>query len=287
MRSALFNWIRFSLVGLFVLSIVPSVSAQKERVNALAKPMADAIARSRNKTVVVFDFAGLDRSLGPLGTALADDFSSALAAAGRKLQLEDRERLKKMIQDNGLQPENINDPGIATWLAADLGAQALVLGTLNRDGESVVLSVNSYSVKDGKGIALFKTAIPLTDEMKDRISVKTSADESVLPDGKCASTDSPPCAGAHGYSSPKCIRCPPADYSQEARDDKAQGTVTLLVVVDIDGRAKGIRVARALPYGLTLQAIRAVQNWTFQPATGPDGNPAEVLELIEVSFHLY
>jgi len=42
----------------------------------------------------------------------------------------------------------------------------------------------------------------------------------------------------------------------------------------------------ALPYGLTRQAVQAIQKWTFQPATAPNRKLVAVRQLIEVSFHL-
>jgi len=290
MRSMLLNLIRVPLAALLVLPIVPSTQAQNEQVNALAARMADSIARSKNKSVVVFDFSSADPRLGHLGTVLADDFSAALAASGRKLQLEDRSRLKKMMDDNGLEPRNLHDDGIAPWLAADLGAKVLVLGTLEWDDEIVKLSATSYSAKYGKGIALFKVSIPLTDDMRKLIldtAEKDPLDNAVSPAGKCSSIVSIPCGGTLGYSAPKCVRCPSPAFSKEAVDKKIQGTVLVVAVIDENGRARDVKAVRALPYGLTLQAIQGVRNWTFQPATGPDGKPATVRQLIEVTFHLY
>jgi TonB family protein len=195
-----------------------------------------------------------------------------------------------MMEDDGLQPQNINDPGIATWLATDMGMQVLVLGRLDNDTERLNISVTSYNVKNGTGISLFKVTVPLTDKIKGLIPdalVGESHDNPAAPNGKCVSSGSLPCGPTPGYSAPKCIRCPPADYSQEAKDQRAQGTVVLLVVVDENGKAENIIVVRALPYGLTRQAIQAVQKWKFQPATGPNGEPAAVRQLLEVTFHLY
>ncbi len=60
------------------------------------------------------------------------------------------------------------------------------------------------------------------------------------------------------------------------------------VVIGTDGRAHNITVTRSLGYGLDEQAIKAVQDeWTFKPANGPDGKPAAVHMMIEISFHLY
>ncbi len=290
MRPTLFSWIRIWFVTLFAVSLVPSAWAQQEQINALAARMAASIVHSGDKKVVVLNFAEPDGWVIPLGIELADDFSVALAASSDKLQVEDRSRVKQMMEDNGLQPQNVNDPGIATWLATEMGMQVLILGRLDNDTERLNISVTSYNVKNGSGISLFKVTIPLTDKIKGLIPdalVGESHDNPAAPNGKCVFSGSLPCGPTPGYSAPKCIRCPPPDYSQEAKDQHAQGTVVLLVVVDENGKAEDIKVGRALPYGLTRQAIQAVQKWTFQPATGPDGKPLAVRQLLEVTFHLY
>jgi TonB family protein len=66
-----------------------------------------------------------------------------------------------------------------------------------------------------------------------------------------------------------------------------EGTVVLTVVVGADGKAHDIVVVKPLPDGLTEKAIEAVQSWRFNPAKGPDGNPAAVREMIEVKFRPY
>jgi len=239
---------------------------------------------------MVFDFVGPDQTLGALGAALADDLSTTLAESPVKLRVKDHSDLNKLMEENGLESENIFDPGIAIWLAEDLDTQAFVLGKLERDAGSMKLSVMTYNVRDGRAIVGLSVAIPLTDEMKGLIPdtiEKQAANTFVSPDGKCSAIGLPPCGGANGYSNPKCLRCPQPAYSEEAIDRKVQGTVLIVVIVDEKGRAEDIRVVRALPYGLTRQAIQAIQKWTFQPATGPDGKPGAVHQLIEVSFHLF
>jgi len=59
-------------------SSASSTSAPTEQANALAARLADAIAQSKNGTVLVFNFVGPDRRLGPLGAVLADDLSTHL-----------------------------------------------------------------------------------------------------------------------------------------------------------------------------------------------------------------
>ena len=104
--------------------------------------------------------------------------------------------------------------------------------------------------------------------------------------GKCVSNGPIPCGGSNGFSSPRCESCPQPPFSKEALDRRVEGTVLMICVIDKSGRATNVAVTRALPYELSGQAVRAVKGWTFQPANGPDGQPATVLQFIEMSFHL-
>jgi periplasmic protein TonB len=66
-----------------------------------------------------------------------------------------------------------------------------------------------------------------------------------------------------------------------------EGIVVLTAVVGADGKAHDIVVIKPLPDGLTEKAVEAVESWRFNPAKGPDGNPAAVRQTIEVNFHIY
>jgi len=283
-----------SLAVLLIFSIVPSAHAQKEQVNTIASQMAGAIANSKLKiaaklkTVIVFDFTSDDPTLLPLGAVFADDLSTAIATSDPKLRVEDRARLKQMMSDNGLGSSNILNPGIAIWLAHDLGAQVLLLGTLERNAQNVNVSITSYRATDGKAISGFKITIPLSDEVKGLIPESTT-DESlknpasgagmcltIMSADPAATSSAFPCAGKDGYSSPKCIRCLNASFSDAAVEHGITGTVVLIAVVDQNGAVTDISVKKALPWGLTKQAIQTVETRKLQPATGPDGKPAAV-----------
>jgi TonB family protein len=96
-----------------------------------------------------------------------------------------------------------------------------------------------------------------------------------------------PVAGKGGYSFPGCVHCPQPQYSRAALDAKLQGTVTIIAVVSADGRAINIKTVKPLAYGLTDNAIEAIEQWRFEPAKDPDGRPIAVRQIIEVTFHLY
>jgi TonB family protein len=77
-----------------------------------------------------------------------------------------------------------------------------------------------------------------------------------------------------------------AKYTEEARQNRVQGTVMLNIVFGADGLIHNIRVVRGLPNGLTETAIEAAQRIRFHPATR-NGKAVNVSATLEFSFNLY
>ena len=96
----------------------------------------------------------------------------------------------------------------------------------------------------------------------------------------------PPLKVGGAVTAPKAIKMVDPEYSEQARKANLEGTILLSFIVDIDGHPKNIVVTRPLGAGLEQQAITAVRQWRFQPAT-KDGQPVPVEITAEVSFHLY
>jgi len=89
----------------------------------------------------------------------------------------------------------------------------------------------------------------------------------------------------NGVSSPKVIHKVEPSYTDEARDAKINGTVTLSVEISRDGVADVIDVTKSLDRGLDQNAVEAVRQWRFKPAE-KDGKPVRVAATIEVNFRL-
>jgi TonB family protein len=67
--------------------------------------------------------------------------------------------------------------------------------------------------------------------------------------------------------------------------DEVPGTVIVAAIITTQGRAVQIKVLKSLTPERDKQAIRAVQNWTFKPATRiPGGAPLAIQVPIEVIF---
>ena len=76
-------------------------------------------------------------------------------------------------------------------------------------------------------------------------------------------------------------------YSDEARHVKIQGTVTLRVLVGMDGRASDIHIVRGVGYGLEERAVETVRSWKFTPARDARGRAAAAWVTIEAVFRLF
>jgi protein TonB len=94
-------------------------------------------------------------------------------------------------------------------------------------------------------------------------------------------------AYANGVSTPTCSYCPDPMYTDEARQAKVQGTVTLRVLVGADGKASDIRVVRSVGYGLEERAAQTVRGWKFRPARDASQRSVAAWVTIEAVFRLF
>lgn len=275
MQLVLSNWIRVSLGVLFVMSMCAPVPAQEPQIDALADQASSSLSHSKLKTVVVFDFVGPDET-DALGQRLAADFRAALAKSAHEIQVEDRSLLLGLLKKNDLAPSGLYDAFVAQWIALQSGADAWISGTLSNGGGGLTIAVKAFVVKSSVQIFESEASTTLSDELRSLIG-KSEGDEFA----------SLPQSGKNGYSNPSCIHCPYAQFSAEATTRKFHGTVALEATVDEEGRVRDIKITKGLPLGLTEQAIKAVQQWQFKPATGPDGKLAAVRQKIQVTFSSY
>jgi protein TonB len=89
-----------------------------------------------------------------------------------------------------------------------------------------------------------------------------------------------------GVSAPRKISGPEPEYTDKARQEKLQGTVTLRLIITPAGTTRDIKVEKSLDPGLDQKAIEAVSQWKFAPAM-KDGHPVGALINIQVAFKLY
>lgn len=90
-----------------------------------------------------------------------------------------------------------------------------------------------------------------------------------------------------GVTLPSCAYCPDPQYTDEAREAKLQGKVTLRVFVGADGRASQIRIVQGIGLGLDERAERAIRGWKFVPAHDGARQPVAAWVTIEAVFRLF
>ncbi len=92
-------------------------------------------------------------------------------------------------------------------------------------------------------------------------------------------------AVGNGVTQPSLISKVDPEYSEEARKAKYNGTVTLSIVVNTDGKAEEIKVTKSIGMGLDEKAIEAVQKWKFKPGM-KSGVAVKTRAVVEVNFRL-
>lgn len=85
---------------------------------------------------------------------------------------------------------------------------------------------------------------------------------------------------------PKAIFKPDPAYTPQARNDKVQGSVTLVVTVDARGNVTDVLVKKSLRADLDESALKTLRTWKFQPATRK-GKPVPVRVMVEVLFRFF
>jgi TonB family protein len=86
-------------------------------------------------------------------------------------------------------------------------------------------------------------------------------------------------------SAPRLIYKVEPQYTDEAQHAKISGTVLLSIVIDSSGNPGDIQVVRGLDPGLDKNAIAALSQWRFDPATR-NNQPVPVQAQIQVNFEL-
>lgn len=89
-----------------------------------------------------------------------------------------------------------------------------------------------------------------------------------------------------GFTMPVLTYAPDPEYPNEDRKKKVNGTVVVSVTVDRNGTATDVHAVSSDDKDLLKSAVRAVQQYKFNPATYK-GQPVIAQLDVEVSFHLY
>jgi TonB family protein len=95
----------------------------------------------------------------------------------------------------------------------------------------------------------------------------------------------PAFGGGHLVDPPVLISSVQPLYTDEARKNHITGTCTLQVTIDANGVPQNVRVVNGLDPGLDANAIEAVKQWRYKPAT-EKGVAVPFDSTVDVNFRL-
>ncbi len=150
----------------------------------------------------------------------------------------------------------------------------------NRNGE--VIGIAMENPNGGAGLAWPSSLLSKLTHLGEP-GVGAGAGEGRLQSGGSTGTNALSTSTVN--EKPVRLRAPIPRYTEEARANNTQGTVTLRVLVGTDGRVQQLSVIRGLPHGLTERAIAAAREAEFKPAM-KDGKPVPCWVVLQMDFNL-
>jgi TonB family protein len=258
----------------------PEVAAIKD----LAGYISQAVKKSHSKNLLVMDFQGPQHFYTQLGRKLTDDLYAALAA-DPKISLVDRKQFTDFVSREALLIPEANQPDPANWIASQLSANSFVTGEFEETDSDIILHVHIYEHPKPQSIQSLKATFSRTNELASLGLHSFTATGDDLRNGQPKRSSLP--FPGRGFSIPECQYCPQPEFSREGGQRKANATIDLIADVDENGRIANAVVTRGFFYGLNEKAVDGVKQWRMKPATGPDGEPAEVQQVIEITFRTY
>ena len=295
--------LHFLFSVILVLLVPSSARAQQQTdLDAFATRAATAIHKSKKSNdtkVLVIDFAGMNSKVNALGSVLADQFADSLRKTTKDFVVMDRADYARATAEDRLTPEARAEAPSANCYCWQLGADFVVLGTIDTTSDKLPLTIQITRPRDWKTVFSGTVSLSLTPELRAYLSKPAyGAPLSLRSNDKNSWTNPNPSPGTSDLATakwpagvkasvPSCIYCPTAHYTDAAVKARVQGTVDLNAVIDSQGNIASMSVVRGLACGLNSKAIETVKEWRLKPAVDPNGNPVAVRQLIEMTFHLY
>ena len=166
-------------------------------------------------------------------------------------------------------------------LSIPIDANAKGAPIFNRDGEVIGMATKG-SAGETAGLAWPSEVLAIMTHLGEPgVGIGAGTGRPFSREPAPATTDT--AAAPSDYTKPVRLSTPAARYTEAARANRVEGSVTLRVRIDEAGNVSGISVVRGLPDGLTEQAIAAARASKFKPATR-DGKPVAAWMVMEISF---
>ncbi len=230
------------------------------------------------------------------------DFSKAGAAAYEAIQLNPKAAMPYYVRgmaslakveldkaQDDVDRAIALDPGFsaAYELASEIQL-ALFAREIGSDGGIELARHNVESL--GKAKEMLETGIGKTrgQSEKDRLTRKLEAITAFYNyfSKEPKEPDTPPTVPDPSVTPVKIIFKPRAQYSNTARANGTEGTISVAVLMGATGKIEGIILLNRLGSGLDENVIAAVKAIKFKPRTS-DGKPVSAILRIEYGFRLY
>ncbi|WP_339138653.1 MAG: FlgO family outer membrane protein [Candidatus Electrothrix sp. GW3-4] len=158
------------LAIVFFLAAVCDASAYEAEIKKMSATMAEKISATEKDKIAVVDFTDLQGDVTELGRFVAEEFSVALAGAGKGFKVVDRTHLKSIIKENKLSATGLIDPATARKLGKIVGVEALITGTLTPFGDSVRIAVKILDSSTAEVVDAISGNIAKTEAVKDLLA---------------------------------------------------------------------------------------------------------------------
>jgi len=129
---------------------------------------------------------------------------------------------------------------------------------------------------------------PIVEDLPDEPDIDMPAVDDVIfgiPDAPPAAEPEGPIQVGGDVKAPEKISQIRPQYTEIARKARIQGVVIVKAIIDKTGSVTNVKVLKGLPMGLEEEAIKAIKQWKFKPAT-LNGKPVDVYFNLTVNFRL-
>ena len=263
-------------------------------LSKLADRLAGEIALPRKHAptslkILVLDVPNQRGMANVLGQRMSESLSDLLAERLGTEHVVDQKQFRAALLSAGISPFDMQNNDVAFWNAKKAGANLIVFGQLHSSAAETTLTVQLVRVPGKEELSTGSKDLTLTEGVRSLVD-KFPAwhfDPAVLVPCLVSTRDAVAALyKTAGVSRPKCIHCPQASYTDEARKARYQGAAKFDAIIDQQGRVSAATLIQGDDYGLATQAMSAIKNWRLEPAAR-DGKPVRVCVQIETTFRLY
>jgi TonB family protein len=181
-----------------------------------------------------------------------------------------------VVETDQFKPGMQNGAAVPVWQSAEVTMQACVEGRKDANGKPI------DTIRPRSQPAQSLGTPPETPPQSIFTSNRSNLAE---PNGQPSKTYK--VAPKAGVSVPISLNNVEAQFSEEARRKRIDGTCILTFLVNAQGMPENIRVTQPLGHGLDEQALAAVNRYRFRPAMKDGLLPVPVEITVEINFRLY